>query len=185
MKSAPEPHSTATTEPEPRHDCDVAGGRSSIVVEFAGRAGVGKSTIARRLEASLAAESVRTCSATRDRIPVIARVRPVDFLHVLRIGWTLRLRIFSWTTVKRTIGVYKELVRLRACLTTPGVYVLDQGLIQYLQQLKALRPPSCERLGAYHRALVALPVPTHLVIVTCPPEPLVARKRPLSMPAPR
>ncbi len=152
-----------------------AGPNRTYVIEFIGRAGVGKTTIARRLTEILGLPGVETEILARNRIPVPQRIQIADLILSIRLALALGLPV-SRETVARTVGVYKELVKLRYVRRGSGLRVFDQGLFQRLTRLSKLRPPDEKRRKAYLAVLKNSALPDLVIYVDASPETLVQRR---------
>lgn len=153
----------------------TAGPNRTYVIEFVGRAGVGKTTIARRLTEVLGLPGVETEILARNRIPVTQRIQLVDLLVSIRLALALGVPV-SREAIVRTVSVYKELVKLRYVRRGHGIRVFDQGLFLRLGRLSKLRPPDEKRRKAYLAVLKNSVLPDLVVRVDASPETLVQRR---------
>jgi hypothetical protein len=148
---------------------------AGLVVEFVGRAGVGKTTIARRCLELLAARDLSAAEVLGWRIPWRRRFDPRSLAVAIRAAWALRIPL-SPRALATVGGVYKELVKLEYAHMLGQIVVFDQGLFQRLEGLKRLRLPDERRRRPYLAALRGAPLPDLLVMVTASPETLAARR---------
>jgi DNA helicase TIP49 (TBP-interacting protein) len=111
-----------------------------LVVELVGRAGVGKTTIARSCEARLRGPGVPVFTVLGWSIPAWKRLQPRSVAAALRLAVTLRVPR-SRRAVGLAVALYKELAKISYAQAVPGVVVFDQGLFQKLDSQRRLCPP--------------------------------------------
>ena len=145
------------------------------MVEFVGRAGVGKSTIARQLVATLRGRGIEARSVSGQEVPLWGRVAMPDALRASRIVRALELP-WTWSYVHRSLSLYKEFVKLRYAHRRPGLTVLDQGWLQKIEPMKLMHTPDERRRIALRRAMADGPFADLVVAVLASPEALTRRR---------
>lgn len=147
----------------------------SIVIEFYGFSGVGKTSAAKALEEVLLKNELKVNSSWRLNITSRQRINSAAALLVIRIGRLIGLNLLSNARPRRLLrGLYADLVRLDSLAYMPGVSMMDQGPLQKLMSLQRyvgsrLASKSIRMLTtAYRRpatkfVLVVLSAPYHVI----------------------
>lgn len=145
------------------------------MVEFVGRAGVGKSTIVRALATILRGRGIESGSVVGSDVPLLGRVAPREAVRACRMGRVLALPL-TVGSLRRTLSLYKELLKLRYARALPGLTLLDQGWLQKLEPMKLDRRPDERQRASLRRAMQGAPFADLVVVVSASPAALAARR---------